>query len=390
MIWARPLARADSAASLWIRSSLTPEGVGLVRSGLESHALVTGLTEPTRELLAELVGAAWAGGAGDAAVIRYSRLAVENWFGRLGLSELGVALSRLLLCEHAPAVTRLGPHKFEWGRRTRVMGIVNVTPDSFSDGGEHADTASAIAHGFALLDAGADVIDVGGESTRPGAPPVSEDEELRRVLPVIEGLRAKHPEVVLSIDTRKAGVARAAIRAGALLVNDVSGLRDDAMLEVVASTGVCACATHMLGTPPTMQHEPRYDDVGSEILDSLELSLRRAEARGIARDRLWVDPGIGFGKTAEHNLFLLRRAGDLRLLGAPVLIGVSRKAFLGGLLGGKPPAERGIASAAAAAALAVEGTVDIVRAHDVTQTRDALAVADAIRLARNGGARFGS
>ena len=133
--------------------------------------------------------------------------------------------------------------------------------------------------------------------------------------------------MLLSIDTRKAGVARAVIRAGVLLVNDVNGLRDDAMLEVLASTGVCACAMHMLGTPETMQHEPRYDDVGSEVLDALELSLRRAEARGIPRDRLWVDPGIGFGKTPAHNLFLLRRAGDLRLLGVPVLIGVSRKAF---------------------------------------------------------------
>jgi dihydropteroate synthase len=321
-------------------------------------------------------------------VIRYSKLSVENWFARLGLSELGVALSRLLLTENPPAVTRLGTQKLTWGQRTRVMGIINVTPDSFSDGGAHADPEKAIAHGLALLDAGADVLDIGGESTRPGAAPVSEAEELRRVLPVIEGLRAKRPEVLLSVDTRKAAVARAAVGAGAQLINDVSGLRDEAMLEVVATTGVCACAMHMLGTPETMQETPRYDDVGTEILDALELSLRRAESRGVSRDRLWVDPGIGFGKTAEHNLFLLRRAGDLRLLGAPVLIGVSRKAFLGGLLGGKPPAERVGASAAAVAALAAEGVVDVVRVHDVAQTRDALAVGDAIRLARDGGARF--
>ena len=388
MIWARPLSRADSAAALWIRSGLTPEGVGLVRSGLESHALVTGLTQDTRELLAELVGVAWAGGAGDAAIIRYSRLCVENWFGRLGLSELGVALSRLLLSEHPPAMTRLGTHKLTWGQRTRVMGIINVTPDSFSDGGAHFDPERAVAHGLALLDEGADVLDIGGESTRPGAAPVSEGEEMRRVLPVIEGLRLKRPEVLISVDTRKASVARAAVKAGAQLINDVSGLRDEAMLEVVASTGVCACAMHMLGTPETMQAGPRYDDVGAEILDALEMALRRAEGRGVARDRLWVDPGIGFGKSAEHNLFLLRRAGDLRLLGAPVLIGVSRKAFLGTILGGKPPAERVGASAAIAAALAAEGVVDVVRVHDVTQTRDALAVGDAIRLARDGGARF--
>jgi dihydropteroate synthase len=362
--------------------------VGLVGSGLESHALVTGLNEDSRELLAELVGAAWAGGSGDAAVIRYSRLSVENWFSRLGLSELGVALSRLLLIEHPPARTTVGGHRLEWGQRTRIMGIINVTPDSFSDGGTFPDAAAAVAHGVSLLEAGADVLDIGGESTRPGAAPVSEDEELRRVIPVIEGLRAKKSEALLSIDTRKPAVALAAVKAGAHLVNDVSGLRDDAMLDVIASSGVCACAMHMLGTPETMQQAPLYEDVGAEILDALERALRRAESRGIARDRLWVDPGIGFGKAAEHNLFLLRRAGDLRLLGVPVLIGVSRKAFLGTLLGDKPPAERVGASAAAVAALAAEGVVDVVRVHDVAQTRDALAVGDAIRLARDGGARF--
>lgn len=390
MIWARPLSRADSAASLWIRSGLTPEGVGLVRSGLEFHSLVTGLDETARELLAEVVGAAWAGGAGDAAVIRYSRLSVESWFSRLGSSELGVALSRLMLSEQPPAPTKLGVQRLEWGHRTRIMGIINVTPDSFSDGGAHEDPQKAISWGLSLLEAGADLLDIGGESTRPGAAAVTEEEELRRVVPVIEGLRAKRSDVLLSIDTRKPIVARAAIKAGAQLVNDVSGLRDDAMLDVVASTGVCACAMHMRGTPETMQREPRYDDVGAEILDALELALRRAEGRGIPRDRLWVDPGIGFGKSVEHNLFLLRRAADLRLLGAPVLIGVSRKAFLGALLGGKIPTERVGASAATAAALAAEGAVDVLRVHDVAQTREAVAVGDAIRLARDGGARFGS
>lgn len=390
MIWARPLSRADSAGPLWKRSGLTPEGVGLVRSGVESHALVTGLDDDSRELLAELVGAAWAGGSGDAAIVRYSRLAVESWFTRLGLSELGVALSRLLLLEVPPAPTKLGAQQLEWGRRTRIMGILNATPDSFSDGGQHAKPADAVAWGLSLLDAGADLLDVGGESTRPGAAPVGEDEELRRVVPVIEGLMAKRPDAVISIDTRKAGVAKAAIAAGARLVNDVSGLRDDAMLDVVASAGVCACAMHMLGTPQTMQGDPRYDDLGTELLDALEGALRRAEHRGITRDRLWIDPGIGFGKTPAHNLYLLRRAADLRLLGTPVLIGVSRKAFLGGLLGGKPPAERVGASAAAAAILAADGAVDVVRVHDVAQTREALLVADAIRDARDGGARFSS
>lgn len=390
MIWARPLSSADSAGPLWKRSGLTPEGVGLVRSGVESHALVTGLDEANRELLAELVGAAWAGGSKDAAIIRYSRLSVESWFARLGLSELGVALSRLLLLEAAPAPTKLGSQQLEWGARTRIMGIVNVTPDSFSDGGQHANAGDAVSWGLSLLGAGADLLDIGGESTRPGASPVSEDEELERVVPVIEGVKAKRPDALISIDTRKAAVAKAAIAAGARLVNDVSGLRDDAMLDVIASAGVCACAMHLLGTPETMQADPRYDDLGTEILDALEGALRRAEKRGITRERLWIDPGIGFGKTAAHNLFLLRRAVDLRLLGTPVLIGVSRKAFLGGLLGGKPPAERVGASAAAAAVLAADGAVDVVRVHDVAQTREALLVADAIRAARDGGARFSS
>ncbi len=386
MIWARPLCLTDSAVSMWVRSSLTPEGVGLLRSGLETHALVTGLEEDSRELLVELVGAGWVGGSGDAAVIRYSRLSVEAWVARLGTSGLGVALGRLLHVGVNPQPVALGGARFDWGSRTYVMGIVNATPDSFSDGGR--DTEAAIAHGVALAEAGADLLDVGGESTRPGAAAVSEEEELRRVVPVIEALRLQVPGVPLSVDTRKAKVARAAVKAGAVLVNDVSGLRDDAMLDVLAETGAFACAMHMLGTPEVMQAEPRYDDVGTEVLDALEGALRRAEARGVLRSRLWVDPGIGFGKTVAHNLFLLERLGDLRLLGAPVLVGVSRKAFLGALTGGKPAAQRVVASAAAAAVLASTGAVDVLRVHDVAETRDALAVADAIRLARDGGARF--
>lgn len=390
MIWARPLARTDILPALWLRSGLTPEGVGLVQSNLESHALLTGLDEVARELLAELVGAAWAAGAGDAAVVRYSALALESWSARLGDSPLGRAFTRLLHSQRPPAPTPLGATTLTWGEATRVMGVVNVTPDSFSDGGKHLEPKAAIAHGLALLDAGAALLDVGGESTRPGAAAVSEAEELARVVPVLEGLRAQRPTALLSVDTRRPAVARAAAAAGAQLLNDVSGLGDDAMLDVVAATGMAACAMHMQGTPQTMQAAPSYADVTGEILDALEGALQRAESRGVPRSRLWVDPGIGFGKTAGHNLFLLRRAADFRLLGVPVLIGVSRKAFLGSLVGGKPPAERDGASAAVAAALAAEGAVDVVRAHDVIATREALAVGDAIRLARDGGARFGS
>jgi dihydropteroate synthase len=389
VIWARPLS-SDSALTLWSRSGLTPEGVGLLRSTAPGYALVTGLDPESREQLADLVDSAWVGGAGDAAIVRYSRLSAEAWSRQLGASPLGLALRRLVSVEQGAPPMPIAGQAWTWGQRTRVMGIVNVTPDSFSDGGQHADARAAIEHGVSLLDAGADLLDVGGESTRPGAAPVGEAEELRRVLPVIEGLREARPHAVLSIDTRKPGVARAALAAGVHLVNDVAGLRDDAMLDVVAASSACACAMHMLGTPETMQQAPRYDDVGGELLDALELALRRAEARGVPRARVFVDPGIGFGKSVEHNLYLLKRAPDFRLLGAPVLFGVSRKAFLGALTGGRPPRERVVASATVAGLLAAQGAADVVRVHDVAETRDALAVADAVRLARGGGAKFSS
>ncbi len=381
MIWARPLRLAASSAALWARSGLPPQAVQLLEAGRESYALVTGLAVVDRELLAEVVDAAWVGGSGDAAVLQYSKLAIETWCERLGSSSaLSVALERLLLA--APEAS-LG---FEWGARTRIMGIVNVTPDSFSDGGAHDTTAAAIEHGLSLVKAGADLLDVGGESTRPGAVPVDEDEEARRVVPVIEGLRGCG--VPISVDTMKPGVARRAVAAGAALINDVSGLRDDAMIDVLAETGASACVMHMQGEPRTMQQSPRYEDVTLEVLDVLEEALRRAERRGVPRSRLWVDPGIGFGKTADHNLFLLRRSSDLRLLGVPVLVGVSRKGFLGAIAGGKPPGERVVVSAVAAAIVAAQGGADVVRVHDVAETKDALAVADAIRLARDGGSRF--
>lgn len=364
MIWARPLRAGAAASSLWARSGLPPELAQQLDSARETYALVTGLDEASREELADLVGAGWIGGSGDAAVVRIAlnSLAPEERAGVRG------------------ALARLNEIK-STSSRTRIMGIVNVTPDSFSDGGAHFSADAAVAHGRALVQQGADLLDIGGESTRPGAQPVSEDEELRRVLPVIEGLR--EVGVPLSIDTFKPNVARRAVQAGASLINDIFGLRDDAMLDVVAETGARACVMHMQGTPQTMQQAPRYDDVGAEVLDALELALQRAERRGVAREKLLVDPGIGFGKTAEHNLVLLQRAADLRLLGAPVLVGVSRKGFLGALTGRAAPAERVVASAAVAAILAAEGAVDMVRVHDVAETRDALAVADAIRLARD-------
>jgi dihydropteroate synthase len=255
-----------------------------------------------------------------------------------------------------------------------IMGVVNVTPDSFSDGGLFLDPARAIAHGHALADEGADILDIGGESTRPGAAPVGADEELRRVLPVIEGLAAGTGRI--SIDTSKAAVAAAALDAGAGLVNDVTALRGDpAMVGVVADSGSDCCLMHMRGEPRTMQDDPRYDDVVCEVKAFLSERLAFAVANGIPEDKIILDPGIGFGKTAEHNLELLRRLDELVALGRPVLVGFSRKSFLGRITG-RDVGER-VASTVAVNVLAYERGATLFRVHDVAPTRDALAVAAA-------------
>lgn len=254
-----------------------------------------------------------------------------------------------------------------------VMGVVNVTPDSFSDGGLYLDHRAAIAHGLELEQAGASILDIGGESTRPGAHPVPEAEELRRVVPVIEGLRAQGSGAQISIDTSKAAVAAAALQAGATLVNDVTALRGDpAMAEVVAGAGADLCLMHMLGDPRTMQHDPRYDDVVSEVKAFLQERLAAATAAGIAEGRIALDPGIGFGKTTEHNLTLLRRVGELVALGRPVLIGTSRKSFLGKITA--RPVEDRIAATIATNLFAYERGVRIFRVHDAAPIHDALQV----------------
>lgn len=302
---------------------------------------------------------------------------------------LATALERALRSLAPPEPIVLGGRTLELGRRTLVMGVVNVTPDSFSDGGRFLDPAAAIAHGERLASAGADLLDIGGESTRPGAAPVSAEEELARVLPVIRALKER-TQLPLSIDTTKAAVAKEALAAGASLVNDISGLRfDPALPEVVASAGAACCVMHIRGTPETMQRDPRYQDVVAEVVEFLADGVERAERAGVRPERIWVDPGIGFGKTPGHNLFLLRRLVDLRSLGRPIVVGTSRKSFLGHLTGGKPPLERIVASAASTAALAVVAGADVVRVHDVAETKDALAVADAIRQASEGGDLFG-
>lgn len=263
----------------------------------------------------------------------------------------------------------------------KVMGIVNVTPDSFSDGGEFFDHERAIEHGFQLIRDGADVLDIGGESTRPGAEPVSLEEELRRVIPVIEALSGAAP---VSIDTAKAPVARAAIAAGAKIVNDVTALRGDPeMARVCADAGVEVILMHMLGTPRTMQDDPRYGDVVSEVAEFLEVQVGIAEAAGINREKIWIDPGIGFGKTVDHNLELLRATGifvDMRL---PVLIGPSRKRFIGELGGGVPEAER-VGGTIATCLAARSGGAAMVRVHDVGPVVQAIRVAAAIESASTG------
>lgn len=256
--------------------------------------------------------------------------------------------------------------------RTLVMGILNVTPDSFSDGGKWVDVDRAVARGLEMRAQGADIVDVGGESTRPGAPPVGADEEMRRVLPVIERLGGR-----ISIDTSKAVVAEAALRAGARIVNDVTALRDPRMARVVARAGAAVILMHMKGSPRTMQKNPRYRDVVRDISDFLRRRLRRALSAGIPRDRILVDPGIGFGKRPEHNLEILRRLSEFRRLGCPIAIGTSRKSFIGQVLG-RDVHER-LAGTAATVAAAVLRGADLVRVHDVKEMADVARMSDALK-----------
>ena len=258
----------------------------------------------------------------------------------------------------------------------KVMGIINVTPDSFSDGGRYVSSAAAIEHAQQLIADGADLLDIGGESTRPGAAEVSEQEELDRVLPVIEGLRGC--EVPLSIDTWKPGVMRAALKAGASLVNDVNALQARGALQAVADSDAAVCLMHKQGTPQTMQQQPRYADVVAEVCGFLRARIAAAETAGIARARIVIDPGFGFGKALTHNLDLLRYLEALRALGVPVLAGLSRKSMLGALTG--RAVEDRVAASVVAALLAVQRGVAIVRVHDVRETVDALKVWNAVNL----------
>lgn len=263
------------------------------------------------------------------------------------------------------------------GPRTLIVGVINVTPDSFSDGGLFWDAEHAVAQGLALADEGADILDVGGESTRPNSEPTSVDEEIKRTVPVIEALAAQS-RAVISIDTSKALVASAALDAGATIINDVTALRGDAaMAALAASSGAGLILMHMLGTPRTMQQNPHYDDVVAEVKDFLAQRAQVARDAGVAAERIIVDPGIGFGKAPEHNLALIRGLGELSELGYPVLLGASRKAFIGAITGKQRPDDRLWGSVGVHVLGAALGA-DLVRVHEVAPYKDALAMSDAV------------
>ena len=255
------------------------------------------------------------------------------------------------------------------------MGVVNITPDSFSDGGQFLDARAAIEHARRLAADGAHIIDIGGESTRPGAAPVTEDEELARILPVLEELS----DLCVSVDTRRPAVMEAALDAGASMINDVQALRAPGASDAVRESQCAVCLMHMKGEPATMQREPHYDDVVREVKAFLQERVTAAEAAGIARERIVVDPGFGFGKTAEHNLTLLKRLAEFGDLGVPLLAGLSRKSTIGRLTG--RPADERLAGSLAMALIALQGGATILRVHDVKETRDVVAVWQALSSA---------
>lgn len=269
---------------------------------------------------------------------------------------------------------------FHLGEKTLLMGILNVTPDSFSDGGLYLDKDRAVAQGLRMVEEGADILDIGGESTRPGSKPLGLDEELRRVLPVIERL-AKETDVPISIDTYKSAVARRAIEAGAEIINDISGLHfDPELARVAAQEDTPIVLMHIRGRPETMQKDIHYDSLFSEIITYLHEAIQRAESAGVDPEQIVVDPGIGFGKTLEHNLLILKYLSEFRVLGKPILLGTSRKSFIGKILDTSP--DQRLEGTLSSIAIGILNGAHIIRAHDVLQAKRAIAIADAIRTAK--------
>ncbi|MBN2490265.1 MAG: dihydropteroate synthase [Planctomycetes bacterium] len=350
--------------------------------------VLSNLERPERDFLANVLPAAFAAGAagggrltGDAAVLRAR---FRQWAEDAPPAR---ALGGALCAALAAAATRrfhiplAHDRALELAGEPVIMGVLNATPDSFSDGGRFADAIAAADHGLRMFEAGAGIVDVGGESTRPGSRGVSAEEELQRVLPVLERLRARS-DGLLSADTSKAVVARAAVAAGAHLLNDVTALRGDPeMAAVAAQCGAGVVLMHMRGCPRTMQEDPRYGDVVADVVRELREALVRAREAGIPLGRTLVDPGIGFGKTLAHNLALLHGLDTLRSLGRPRVLGASRKSFLGSLTGVAIPHER-TAGSVAVAALAAAAGVEVLRVHDVAETRQAVRVARAVARGR--------
>lgn len=341
------LARGGEAAVARGVASLSVETTDLLLSGTESQ-------------LHSLIGK-----------LRTQPFGLKGWAG-----ELETVLDRLAKNER-PRVLELPRHPLSLGRKTYVMGILNVTPDSFSDGGRYNTTDAAVARAERLVEEGAEVLDVGGESTRPGAPTVSAEEQMARLLPVLRRLEGRLP-VPISIDTTSAAVARAVLEAGAEIINDISGLKaEPAVAEVTAEYGGGLVVMHRKGESTVMQQNPVYQDLWGEILSYLEGSVQTAEVAGIPRSRLVVDPGVGFGKTLPHNLEILRHLEELGVLGLPVLVGTSRKTFLGQLL--DLPVDQRVEGTLATVVLAAAQGADFVRVHDVKETVRAVRVAEAIR-----------
>lgn len=384
MIQVAYVSGADLAKAFSRLGYLGAEATLHIEAGRTDWFLCRGLTQPLpRSMHAAFLGegivryesadgrALLLGGSRSAWRALLARFPEEPAWERVGKD----IASQLALPLTVRGVTRLGEEGWYWGERTYVMGILNVTPDSFSDGGRYLDLNAAVAHAEQMLEEGADFIDVGGESTRPGADPVPEEEELRRVVPVVEALVSRLSARV-SVDTYKAAVAKAAVEAGAVIINDVTGLRGDPRMgEVAASLGVPIVLQHIQGSPKNMQHNPNYTSVVPEVLQGLRESVDRALAAGVRPEQIIVDPGFGFGKRLEHNLTLLARLQELRTLGYPVLSGTSRKSMVGSVLG-VPVSER-VEGTAATVALSVVGRADIVRVHDVSIMVRTVKVADA-------------
>jgi dihydropteroate synthase len=381
------------------RTGSDPEGVGIMTRKARvfpvalRHVPLKASPLLKQELLAVGADAAHARGVADHSVAESDVILLATWGQyrrvlpklrrqpfqlRTLADEIEAALQHYT--QRAPRRVEGAHRSFEVGGHVLVMGVVNVTPDSFSDGGRYLRPEEAIAQARRLVAEGAQLVDVGGESTRPGATPVDPEEELRRIAPVIEALAADG-RVPISVDTRHAATARAAIGLGADVVNDVSGMVDPEMRVVVRETGAAAIVMHMRGTPETMSTETRYEDLRAEVFEELARATDRAEADGIPGAKLLVDPGLGFAKTAPQSLELLAHVGELRSLGYPLLVGASRKSFLGWTLGSAPVEDRLEASVAAAVVAALQGA-HLVRAHDVRPTVRALALVDAMHRAQ--------